>query len=870
MNKLDHKFVVHILETVVLFNWLIKGSVDAQVTRPWPDSSAAIISFADQLPSGMTEAQKRFAAQHLAGTQKQTLSGIRGLRAYNTNFLCLHYQLAVGCGPSAFIVGNNWTSDWAAVNNNTNWFLRNAAGSRVHQSAWNWDVMDISPAGNSPDTGFPAYWIQTSLDRIRAAEDDGVFADSYTPDSYTFGQCSPDHAWFNDVDVCKLNWIPLLNNFGRTVHAAFEADTSGYKFLPNLGGLITGWDTTDYGVGDGGMIEGFAFWNTGNYFDVADWRLQINRALALAKSGKILICQSYVESGDNSGRMFVTASYLLLKDLHTYLNMMGADAMALEYYPEYDINLGPAMQPSAESLDALLDSAWGVYRRDFANGIVLVNPGNSVVSIANLGDTYRRVTANGGGMVAAGGTRPGGLNYSNVTSLSLQPHTGAVLLRTGIWRKTFIVSPDLQDAAACCYTSVQSAVSAALPGDTVLVRSGLYREQISMPAGGMTDTGIKLCAYPGEYPLFEGIPPLNQADFAVTDITLSPVNPAQGKTFTAYVTVTNTGTITGNAGYLYVYTNKPSEAGAKTAGSGSIDVGKLAAGGGKRLAILNLKAGMDGAKTFRAFIDATALTVEVSETNNQLAIPYTVVKKPDVQVTGIKLSPNTPSRGGVFDTRVTVKNTGSATASNVHLSAWANRPAIATNNLNTNLDGSAPSSANAGTIETNCSVVYTFTGLESGTGKLARVFRVFADSDLNIDEILEANNQLAVGYSPASRPDFVITDITLCNTNQTMGSNFVANVTVKNKGYVSGNAGYLDIWLNKGTNVIPGSTLRGDKYQLVGTLNTNATATKTFTGLAAGTNPVPRIFRAVVDSRGSTVEIVETNNQETVEYIIGP
>lgn len=854
---------------VVLCSWLIQGSVEAGAARTWPDSSAAIVSFADQLPSGMTEAQKRFAAQHLAGTQKQTVSEIRALRAYNTNFLCLHYQLAVGCGPSAFIIGNDWTSDWTAVNRNTNWFLRNAGGSRVHQSSWNWDVMDISPAGNSPVTGFPAYWIQTSLDRIRAAEDDGVFADSYTPDAYTFGQCSPDHAWFNDVDACNLNWIPQLNNFGRAVHAAFESDASGYKFIPNLGGLITGWDTTDYGVGDGGMVEGFAFWNSGNYFDVSDWHLQVDRALALARAGKILICQSYVDAGDYDGRMFVTASYLLLKNLHTYVNMMSADVMALEYYPEYDINLGPATQPPADSLDALFNPSWGVYRRDYANGIVLVNPGDSVVSIASLGGTYRLVTASSGGAVATGGTRPGHLNYANVTSLSMQPHTGAVLLRTGSWTKTFIVSPDLQDVAANCYTSVLSAVSAALPGDTVLVRSGRYREQVTMPAGGVTDAGINLRPYPGEYPLFDGIQPLNQADFVVTDITLNPVNPLQGKTFTAYVTVTNTGTIARNAGYLFVYTNKPVAVAARTARDSYAYAGVLPAGGGKRLTIYNLKAGSDGAKTFRAFIDATALTTEASETNNQTTLEYNVIIKPDVRVTGITLAPAIPSRGGVFDAKVTVKNIGSAPASNVLVSVWICRPATATNRLDTNLDGSAPSSATVGTIATNTSITYTLTGLDAGTGRVARILRAFADSDQNLDEISEINNQLTCVYTPASRPDFIITDITLSTTNPPAGSNYTARVTVKNVGYVSGYAGYMDTWTDKTTNVAPGALLRGNKYAFVGTLNTNAMKILTFTGLPA-TNAGPRVFRAVVDSRGATIEIVETNNQQTADYVIGP
>ena len=188
----------------------------------------------------------------------------------------------------------------------------------------------------------------------------------------------------------------------------------------------------------------------------------------------------------------------------------------------------------------------------------------------------------------------------------------------------------------------------------------------------------------------------------------------------------------------------------------------------------------------------------------------------------------------------------------------------------TNVDGSVPLSATVGTLESNVSVIHTFTGLDAGKGTAKRMLRVFADSDLSLDELLESNNQMVKVYTPASRPDFVITDITLSTTNPPVGTNFVADVTVKNTGYISGNAGYVDVWLDKTTNVLPGAKLKGDKYLLVGALNTNATKTLTFTGLPAGTNPSPKVFRAVVDSRAKTIEIVETNNQETVDYTIRP
>jgi len=391
------------------------------------------------------------------------------------------------------------------------------------------------------------------------------------------------------------------------------------------------------------------------------------------------------------------------------------------------------------------------------------------------------------------------------------------------------------------------------------VVAGVHR----LTAVAMDDLGVMSTSTP--VTVYVGIP-----DFSIENIRLNPTNPAVGTTFAAYVTVTNSGLNGGSAGYLYAYTNKPSEVALKASPNGSYNVGYLASGQGRTVAISGLKAGTAAAKTFRAFIDATGQTLEVSETNNQAVLVYAVVTKPDLKVTGVSLFPSTPARGGVFSAKVTVKNAGSGVASNVYVSVWADRSAIATNSLDTNKDGSAALGANIGTIGTNTSVVYTFTGLDAWTGKVARVCRVLADSDLSIDEILETNNQLALGYTPASRPDFMIMDITLSTTNPVVGSNFVANVTVKNIGYVSGEAGYLDVWTDKGTNVVPNSNLKGEKYQSVGTLNTNVTKTLTFTQLPAGTNAVSKVFRAVVDSRAAKTEVCETNNQNTVDYTVKP
>ena len=396
--------------------------------RPWPDTSLRIVPFSDQLPNSLNATQRWFAATHFAGCQKMLRSEIQALRTYNTNFLCLHYQLAVGAGSANFIIGDTWGSDWSYVNAQSNWFFRNASTQRVHQTQWNWDLMDVRYTNGTPVSGFPAYWISNCLVRIRAAEDDGVFADSYTPDAYGFGQSSPTHPWLEDVDLCRTNWVPALEQFGRAARLALASND--FVFLPNLGGLVTGWLDMDYGVGHGGMIEGFAFWGPGDYFDPADWALQMDRALTLARSNKIVICQAYPGEGSAQERMFATTSYLLVKGSKTYLNLLVTSDVALEYYPEYEINLGGARGALPLGITALWNAAWGVYRRDYTNGIVLVNPSASAVNIPNLGATWWRAVTSGGGVVNSSGSYGGTLTAVAATNLSLPAHSGAVLFST--------------------------------------------------------------------------------------------------------------------------------------------------------------------------------------------------------------------------------------------------------------------------------------------------------------------------------------------------------------------------------------------------------------------------------------------------------
>ena len=158
---------------------------------------------------------------------------------------------------------------------------------------------------------------------------------------------------------------------------------------------------------------------------MADWIASTNELLKLSAADKIMILQNYLSDTDVgvSKRMYYLGNYLLVKGKHTYLEyFLGG---ALEWYPEWKVDLGAPVAGPAADVSSLLQG--GVYRRDFAKGSVLVNPSGSAVTVS-LGGTYQRVVPSGGGAVDGSGTEPGSLSMTAVTSVQVQPTWAEIVL----------------------------------------------------------------------------------------------------------------------------------------------------------------------------------------------------------------------------------------------------------------------------------------------------------------------------------------------------------------------------------------------------------------------------------------------------------
>ena len=412
------------------------GGVCARAFEParkFPDTQDTIRVFVDQLSGNLNRAQMRFAAAHYVGTQKLLARQIDLMRTQNPDFIMLHYRLGTRQADKTVIHihDNRWSTDWDHVDRHDDWFIYTTGSprQRVYQlvSGHREYVMDISGRINgNTNHGWKEYWLRTVIREAKACHADGIFADSSHPPYAVPGELNKSPLGAPPY----LSYIPHLEAFYDYVYK--ELDRADLYFIPNIGSLVTTWDTTQgyYEDVHGAMVEGFAF--RGN---TADWKQQQDRTLKLLRGGKIYIAQHGVASNKPEDRLWYLGNFLLLKHHRSYVNMFAQGpgiSGQLHWWPEYELKLGaPAIRKLPKKIDEIRHAS-GVYYREFQRGLVLVNPTASQRTVRLAGrQPYRRVTPWGGGIIdRLGRMPPGGLKLvPSERGITLRPWSAVILLK---------------------------------------------------------------------------------------------------------------------------------------------------------------------------------------------------------------------------------------------------------------------------------------------------------------------------------------------------------------------------------------------------------------------------------------------------------
>jgi hypothetical protein len=409
-----------------------------QTTRQLPTSKNVPLIWPDQLnidPSN--SAQNQFIASHYVGSQKLTTDLSGAIRAYNPNFIVMQYHKAYGVDIGGNIVGpTTWADDMAtsfnpwvasqttpACQNPENYFLHyiNITSATRVQHYFN-GVLEYYLA-DPTSSCWIQYLVNVTISRCLLIDFDGVFFDaSYFPYyGYEPAYSSGGEMWFqyppwnwpaiaNGASTDANNWNSWVVPYWAAVHSGLHSGSLNYFILPNPDNLITSWYLDEYlNNTDGGFIENFF----SNVYG-SDWQLAAGRILNLItgqSTNKIMIAQPYPST--ITDRVWAVANYLLLRNSKSYLSY----GTCICWYPEWEINLGDYNSEPPDTLSAMFNN---VYFREYANGLVLVNPA-STSQTYTLDRTYYNISFWGGGALDSNGVPP---SYS--INVSTTPLTGTI------------------------------------------------------------------------------------------------------------------------------------------------------------------------------------------------------------------------------------------------------------------------------------------------------------------------------------------------------------------------------------------------------------------------------------------------------------
>jgi hypothetical protein len=226
-----------------------------------------------------------------------------------------------------------------------------------------------------------------------------------------------------DWNLDGVSDSPTDPTIQHAVHLGYNAYFSSLRALmpnANLIGNIAGFgaaaaDLTDYnGKLNGGVIEGLIgySWSPETWGGWQETMNEYRKAMGALAAPNLAMFAMIGSPTDYQSLRYGLASCLMDNGYFTFDSSSAYND--LPWFDEYNANLGIATSPASTA-------AWqkGVYRRDFQNGIALVNPKGNGAQTVTLETSYKRINGTQAPSVNSGQT---------VTTLTLQDRDGIILL----------------------------------------------------------------------------------------------------------------------------------------------------------------------------------------------------------------------------------------------------------------------------------------------------------------------------------------------------------------------------------------------------------------------------------------------------------
>lgn len=406
---------IMIVAAIIVFVWPRFSLADDKVDHDYPRIMAI------ELNTGKANAQElaRYDVVLLSMNAHNTNPELlRDLRRLNPNIVLLAYSSAVEYPKYRLnSVEPEGRGVWHSLGQGLQpqWFLKTTSGKEA--SIWPQHVlMNLNAKSNSGQTyaDYLANFLYQNV--LQTGYWDGLLFDTtfntiswsdatidVDADGRTDSVTKIDQAWFNGQDL-------FLRKLRQLAGTRYEIITNGEGSFNH--------------VNSGRMFEGFPELYEGG------WQGSMQKYFTTDQSGYGSARFNIINSDtDNTGNFtdyprvrFGLTSALLANGYYNF-DFGPADRSKVVYYDEYNVTLG---RPTSSAFDILSSASAlsgsvvpGIWRRDFENGIVLVNS-SSRTRTYQLANEYEKIF---------GRQDPVTNNGQTVQKITIQPNDGIILLR---------------------------------------------------------------------------------------------------------------------------------------------------------------------------------------------------------------------------------------------------------------------------------------------------------------------------------------------------------------------------------------------------------------------------------------------------------
>ncbi len=313
--------------------------------------------------------------------------------------------------------------DWEHINSQENMFCHSDSSDQSPNTRiltlWNSWLMNGDDLVDKTSVDAINHWINyyavTASTQVNFFNYDGLFIDSA---GHRLGEGA-----VNGI----MPWNYSADRWRDSRYAALDFIKS---YLSNktvvFNGLHSGNGAdSSLSLTDGSMWEDFTFdINDGSYKGEKKWWTAIDCLNKYKQNSLlILVVKKPNLTNDISARIFSTASYLLVSSPNVSLSLSDwTYPKQLQYYPEYDIDLG-------NPVDEFIMQSDSLFVRNFEHGIVLVNPHSKNTRSYNLSDDYYSIVPKEGGLIDAEGNYDGYLTFEKVNGTIEIPPVSAFILK---------------------------------------------------------------------------------------------------------------------------------------------------------------------------------------------------------------------------------------------------------------------------------------------------------------------------------------------------------------------------------------------------------------------------------------------------------